>query len=148
MSPEHVNPCLASPHIHHLPRLTLAPFPFHASLSLKCTLPFSIPPPCSVQLKLWIDEKMLTAQDVSYDEARNLHTKWQKHQAFMAELAANKDWLDKVDKVSNGMGAARREPLGPPPVSIPAAVQGRVLASGSGLEIMEPLVPNFQGGKK
>uniref|UniRef100_A0A8C0SHT7 Spectrin beta chain n=1 Tax=Canis lupus familiaris TaxID=9615 RepID=A0A8C0SHT7_CANLF len=50
------------------------------------------------ELKLWIDEKMLTAQDVSYDEARNLHTKWQKHQAFMAELAANKDWLDKVDK--------------------------------------------------
>lgn len=44
---------------------------------------------------------MLTAQDVSYDEARNLHTKWQKHQAFMAELAANKDWLDKVDKVSS-----------------------------------------------
>lgn len=44
---------------------------------------------------------MLTAQDVSYDEARNLHTKWQKHQAFMAELAANKDWLDKVDKVTN-----------------------------------------------
>lgn len=91
---------------------------------------------------------MLTAQDVSYDEARNLHTKWQKHQAFMAELAANKDWLDKVDKVSNGTGAARRKPLEPPPFSIPAAVQGRVLASGSGLEIMEPLVPNFQGGKK
>jgi hypothetical protein len=44
---------------------------------------------------------MLTAQDVSYDEARNLHTKWQKHQAFMAELAANKDWLDKVDKVTS-----------------------------------------------
>ncbi|XP_053417070.1 spectrin beta chain, non-erythrocytic 2 isoform X2 [Nycticebus coucang] len=50
------------------------------------------------ELRLWIDEKMLTAQDVSYDEARNLHTKWQKHQAFMAELAANKDWLDKVDE--------------------------------------------------
>uniref|UniRef100_A0A7N4NUH7 Spectrin beta chain n=1 Tax=Sarcophilus harrisii TaxID=9305 RepID=A0A7N4NUH7_SARHA len=50
------------------------------------------------ELTLWIDEKMLTAQDVSYDEARNLHTKWQKHQAFMAELAANKDWLDKIDR--------------------------------------------------
>ncbi|XP_068922540.1 spectrin beta chain, non-erythrocytic 2 isoform X2 [Petaurus breviceps papuanus] len=50
------------------------------------------------ELTLWIDEKMLTAQDVSYDEARNLHTKWQKHQAFMAELAANKDWLDKIDQ--------------------------------------------------
>uniref|UniRef100_A0A8C5B8H5 Spectrin beta chain n=1 Tax=Gadus morhua TaxID=8049 RepID=A0A8C5B8H5_GADMO len=50
------------------------------------------------QLKLWINEKMLTAQDMSYDEARNLHSKWQKHQAFMAELASNKDWLDKIDK--------------------------------------------------
>ncbi|KAM8940469.1 spectrin beta chain, non-erythrocytic 2 isoform 1-T1 [Pelodytes ibericus] len=50
------------------------------------------------ELNLWINEKMLTAQDVSYDEARNLHSKWQKHQAFMAELASNKDWLDKIDK--------------------------------------------------
>ncbi|XP_078283992.1 spectrin beta chain, non-erythrocytic 1-like isoform X2 [Rhinoraja longicauda] len=50
------------------------------------------------ELTLWINEKMLTAQDMSYDEARNLHTKWQKHQAFMAELASNKDWLDKIDK--------------------------------------------------
>lgn len=64
-------------------------------------------PLCLYQLKLWIDEKMLTAQDVSYDEARNLHTKWQKHQAFMAELAANKDWLDKVDKVTSVARATR-----------------------------------------
>lgn len=53
-----------------------------------------------LQLTVWINEKMLTAQDTSYDEARNLHTKWQKHQAFMAELASNKDWLNKVDQVS------------------------------------------------
>ncbi|XP_030637999.1 spectrin family protein isoform X2 [Chanos chanos] len=50
------------------------------------------------ELTLWINEKMLTAQDMSYDEARNLHSKWQKHQAFMAELASNKDWLDKIHK--------------------------------------------------
>ncbi|KAG7484753.1 hypothetical protein MATL_G00053400 [Megalops atlanticus] len=50
------------------------------------------------ELTLWINEKMLTAQDMSYDEARNLHSKWQKHQAFMAELASNKDWLDKIGK--------------------------------------------------
>nr|KAF6439118.1 spectrin beta, non-erythrocytic 2 [Molossus molossus] len=61
------------------------------------------------ELKLWIDEKMLTAQDVSYDEARNLHTKWQKHQAFMAELAANKDWLDKVDKEGRELSLAKPE---------------------------------------
>ncbi|XP_078452118.1 spectrin beta chain, non-erythrocytic 1-like isoform X1 [Lampetra planeri] len=50
------------------------------------------------ELTLWINEKMLTAQDMSYDEARNLHTKWQKHQAFMAELASNKEWLEKIDE--------------------------------------------------
>ncbi|KAL3049568.1 hypothetical protein OYC64_008924 [Pagothenia borchgrevinki] len=49
-------------------------------------------------LTVWINEKMLTAQDTSYDEARNLHSKWLKHQAFMAELASNKDWLDNVDQ--------------------------------------------------
>lgn len=52
------------------------------------------------QLSLWINEKMLTAQDMSYDEARNLHSKWLKHQAFMAELQSNKEWLDKINKVS------------------------------------------------
>lgn len=46
---------------------------------------------------------MLTAQDMSYDEARNLHSKWLKHQAFMAELASNKEWLDKIEKVSQGV---------------------------------------------
>lgn len=46
---------------------------------------------------------MLTAQDTSYDEARNLHSKWLKHQAFMAELASNKDWLNKVDQVGNAL---------------------------------------------
>ncbi|XP_072314307.1 spectrin beta chain, erythrocytic isoform X2 [Eucyclogobius newberryi] len=49
-------------------------------------------------LTVWINEKMLTAQDTSYDEARNLHSKWLKHQAFMAELTSNKDWLNKVDQ--------------------------------------------------
>lgn len=52
-----------------------------------------------LQLSLWINEKMLTAQDMSYDEARNLHSKWLKHQAFMAELQSNKEWMDKINKV-------------------------------------------------
>lgn len=42
---------------------------------------------------------MLTAQDMTYDEARNLHSKWLKHQAFMAELQSNKEWLEKIEKV-------------------------------------------------
>ncbi|XP_038665952.1 spectrin beta chain, non-erythrocytic 1 isoform X1 [Scyliorhinus canicula] len=60
------------------------------------------------ELSLWISEKMLTAQDMSYDEARNLHSKWQKHQAFMAELASNKEWLDKIDK--DGMQLTAEKP--------------------------------------
>uniref|UniRef100_A0A8C3CFJ2 Spectrin beta chain n=1 Tax=Cairina moschata TaxID=8855 RepID=A0A8C3CFJ2_CAIMO len=61
------------------------------------------------ELTLWINEKMLTAQDVSYDEARNLHTKWQKHQAFAAELASNKGWLDKMGKEGQQLAAAKPE---------------------------------------
>uniref|UniRef100_A0A8C7IJB6 Spectrin beta chain n=1 Tax=Oncorhynchus kisutch TaxID=8019 RepID=A0A8C7IJB6_ONCKI len=61
------------------------------------------------ELTLWINEKMLTAQDMSYDEARNLHSKWQKHQAFMAELASNKDWLDKIDKEGQALVTEKPE---------------------------------------
>ncbi|XP_064788756.1 spectrin beta chain, non-erythrocytic 1-like isoform X1 [Oncorhynchus masou masou] len=60
------------------------------------------------ELSLWINEKMLTAQDMSYDEARNLHSKWLKHQAFMAELQSNKEWLDKIEK--DGMQLIAEKP--------------------------------------
>nr|XP_061798089.1 spectrin beta chain, erythrocytic-like [Nerophis lumbriciformis] len=60
-------------------------------------------------LTVWINEKMLTAQDTSYDEARNLHSKWLKHQAFMAELASNKDWLDKVDQEGHELITSKPE---------------------------------------
>uniref|UniRef100_A0A4W5P6I1 Spectrin beta chain n=2 Tax=Hucho hucho TaxID=62062 RepID=A0A4W5P6I1_9TELE len=60
------------------------------------------------ELSLWINEKMLTAQDMSYDEARNLHSKWLKHQAFMAELQSNKEWLDKIEK--DGMQLVSEKP--------------------------------------
>uniref|UniRef100_A0A8C1NUK6 Spectrin beta chain n=1 Tax=Cyprinus carpio TaxID=7962 RepID=A0A8C1NUK6_CYPCA len=46
----------------------------------------------------WVAEKMLMARDTSCDEAQKLHKKWLKHQTFMAELAQNKEWLDKIEK--------------------------------------------------
>ncbi|NXK01173.1 SPTB2 protein, partial [Corythaixoides concolor] len=61
------------------------------------------------ELTLWINEKMLTAQDVSYEEARALHAKWQKHQAFGAELAANKGWLEKMEKEGGQLASAKPE---------------------------------------
>uniref|UniRef100_A0A670J6R8 Spectrin beta chain n=1 Tax=Podarcis muralis TaxID=64176 RepID=A0A670J6R8_PODMU len=60
------------------------------------------------ELTTWIDEKMLTAQDISYDEARNLHSKWLKHQSFMAELASNQGWLENVDE--EGQKLAEQKP--------------------------------------
>lgn len=51
------------------------------------------------QLKQWLSEKLLAVQDVSYEEAHDLHSTWQKHEAFSAELACSRGWLDKMDQV-------------------------------------------------
>lgn len=61
---------------------------------------FSLSPASLAQLGDWVSEKMLMARDSSRDETQKLHKKWLKHQAFMAELAQNKEWLDKIEKVS------------------------------------------------
>ncbi|XP_037257634.1 spectrin beta chain, erythrocytic [Falco rusticolus] len=60
------------------------------------------------ELDAWVEEKMLTAQDASYSEARGLHGKWQKHQAFMAELASSQGWLEKIE--TEGKDLASRKP--------------------------------------
>ncbi|CAM9115899.1 unnamed protein product [Bubo scandiacus] len=61
------------------------------------------------ELTLWMEEKLLTAQDVSYEEARDLHAKWQKHEAFGAELAAHKGWLEKMEQEGRQLAAAKPE---------------------------------------
>ncbi|KAM6275011.1 spectrin beta chain, erythrocytic [Porphyrio hochstetteri] len=60
------------------------------------------------ELDTWVDEKMLMAQDISYGEARGLHGKWQKHQAFMAELEPSQGWLEKIEM--EGKELASRKP--------------------------------------
>lgn len=67
----------------------------------------------SPQLGDWMYEKMLMARDSSRDETQKLHKKWQKHQAFMAELAQNKEWLDKIEKVSAAAGRSAHALLVP-----------------------------------
>lgn len=56
---------------------------------------------CVSQIGDWVAEKMLMARDTSRDETQKLHKKWLKHQTFMAELAQNKEWLDKIENVSS-----------------------------------------------
>ncbi|XP_037123600.1 spectrin beta chain, non-erythrocytic 4-like isoform X3 [Syngnathus acus] len=53
---------------------------------------------CRACLSDWVSEKMLMARDGNRDDTQKLHKKWLKHQAFMAELAQNKEWLDKIER--------------------------------------------------
>lgn len=53
-----------------------------------------------LQLRDWLADKMAAAQDETYRDAKNLHSKYMRHQAFESEIAANKDRLDRVQQVS------------------------------------------------
>ena len=52
-----------------------------------------------LQVSSWINQKLQTATDESYREPTNLEGKIQKHQAFDAEITANKGRMDTVCKV-------------------------------------------------
>uniref|UniRef100_A0A8D0UCX0 Spectrin beta chain n=1 Tax=Sus scrofa TaxID=9823 RepID=A0A8D0UCX0_PIG len=56
------------------------------------------PLPLSAQLDGWIHEKMLMARDGTREDGHKLHKRWLRHQAFMAELAQNKEWLEKIER--------------------------------------------------
>ncbi|XP_065894234.1 spectrin beta chain, non-erythrocytic 1-like isoform X3 [Dysidea avara] len=50
------------------------------------------------EVTAWIAEKMTVASDESYRDPTNLQGKLQKHQAFEAELTANTERVDAVEK--------------------------------------------------
>uniref|UniRef100_A0A8C4PMQ6 Spectrin beta chain n=1 Tax=Equus asinus asinus TaxID=83772 RepID=A0A8C4PMQ6_EQUAS len=50
------------------------------------------------ELDGWIHEKMLMARDGTREDGHKLHKRWLRHQAFMAELAQNKEWLEKIER--------------------------------------------------
>ena len=52
-----------------------------------------------LQLSDWVKDKYKTATDESYRDLTNLLPKLQKHQAFEAELKANKEILGQVNEV-------------------------------------------------
>ncbi|XP_020950055.1 spectrin beta chain, non-erythrocytic 4 isoform X3 [Sus scrofa] len=41
---------------------------------------------------------MLMARDGTREDGHKLHKRWLRHQAFMAELAQNKEWLEKIER--------------------------------------------------
>ena len=53
------------------------------------------------EMEIWITERTQMALDESYKDPANIQAKHQKHQAFEAELAANKDRIASVIKMGN-----------------------------------------------
>ena len=51
---------------------------------------------------------MMSAQDETYRDAKNIHSKWMRHQAFEAEVKSNKDRLDKL--VDEGQEIIKEKP--------------------------------------
>ncbi len=54
----------------------------------------------AAELREWIDEKRITADDQSYRELTNLPKKLQRHEAFELEINANKPALEDLIEVS------------------------------------------------
>ena len=57
----------------------------------------------------WLGEKMIAAQDETYRDAKNIHSKWMRHQAFESEIKSNKDRLEKLIKEAEDMIAQKPE---------------------------------------
>ena len=53
------------------------------------------------EMEIWITERTQMALDESYKDPANIQAKHQKHQAFEAELAANKDRIGSVIKMGS-----------------------------------------------
>ena len=54
-----------------------------------------------VQFEAWIQEKLQIASDESFRDLTNIERKLKRHQAFEAEIAANKDGFDGINAVTS-----------------------------------------------
>ncbi|KAJ8913948.1 hypothetical protein NQ315_015185 [Exocentrus adspersus] len=61
------------------------------------------------ELGEWIQEKHITAQDETYRSAKTVHSKWTRHQAFEAEIAANKERLYNLQKAGEELAKEKPE---------------------------------------
>lgn len=49
----------------------------------------------------WLGEKVLAAQDETYRDAKNIHSKYMRHQAFESEIKSNKNRLEDITEKGN-----------------------------------------------
>lgn len=55
------------------------------------------------ELSDWVGEKMIAAQDETYRDAKNIHSKYMRHQAFESEIKSNKDRLERLIKEATSL---------------------------------------------
>ena len=92
-----------------------------------------------LQLRDWLVDKMAASQDETYRDAKNLHSKYMRHQAFESEIAANKDRLNRVQQVRSW--CTLYLPLSVPisPSSVCQSVSHSVLVSALPFPLCLPL---------
>uniref|UniRef100_A0AAR5QGN6 Spectrin beta chain, non-erythrocytic 2 n=2 Tax=Dendroctonus ponderosae TaxID=77166 RepID=A0AAR5QGN6_DENPD len=61
------------------------------------------------ELGEWIQEKHITAQDETYRSAKTVHSKWTRHQAFEAEIGANKERLLNLQRAGEELAKEKPE---------------------------------------
>ncbi|XP_066147280.1 spectrin beta chain isoform X2 [Euwallacea fornicatus] len=61
------------------------------------------------ELGEWIQEKHITAQDETYRSAKTVHSKWTRHQAFEAEIGANKERLHNLERAGEELAKEKPE---------------------------------------
>ncbi|KAL3083302.1 hypothetical protein niasHS_011104 [Heterodera schachtii] len=61
------------------------------------------------ELREWIEEKMIRAQDETYRDAKTITSKFMRHQAFQAELAANKRRLEEIHHAAEQLAEEKPE---------------------------------------
>ncbi|XP_070506050.1 spectrin beta chain isoform X5 [Chironomus tepperi] len=55
------------------------------------------------ELNEWVQEKSMLAREDTYRTAKTVHSKWTRHQAFEAEIAANKERLHEAEKAAQDL---------------------------------------------
>uniref|UniRef100_A0A915ITG0 Spectrin beta chain n=1 Tax=Romanomermis culicivorax TaxID=13658 RepID=A0A915ITG0_ROMCU len=61
------------------------------------------------ELREWIEEKMIRAQDETYRDAKTVHSKFMRHQAFEAEIQSNKERLEQIRDAAGRLKSEKPE---------------------------------------
>lgn len=61
------------------------------------------------ELREWLETKQMQAQDDTYRDSKNIHMKYLRHKGFEAEIQANKNRLDDLDRQAQKLSNERPE---------------------------------------